>query len=56
MEPISTSMYTEMETCWLLYRERNDECAATLSEVFKNNLLSDGTKFNIHVHKNEDTK
>ncbi len=21
-------------------------------EVFKNNLLSDGTKFNIHVHRN----
>ncbi len=52
MKPISTFMYREMETCWL-YRVRKDEYA-TLSEVVENNLQADGTKFNIHVHRNVD--
>ncbi len=35
----------------LIYRERKDEYV-TRSEVIKNNLHTDGTKFNIHVHRN----
>ncbi len=41
-----------MQTCC---RVRKDEYV-TLSEVVKNNLQADGSKFKIHVHRNGDMR